>query len=196
MVTNVKVKGTKKATKALLKKLRAVGRKELTSKGMLKTVKKEILLPIKKSQSLPSGQKVKQFSTEWALKRRELAKYNKTDKYFNNFKSNLTFTGRFLRSFEISISKGLGSVRRLAGKIGLGTSKSFITYTIAPEGDHKAYAGRARGVRGKVRSNADIGKGQIAQGRDYTIIGKKMKTKLEKIIGSRIRRAFKKSLKV
>ncbi len=157
---------------------RKLARIAMTDQKLANSIKNQLLLPIKKNRLLPSGEKVKAFKTKWAKRRRRLATVNSTSKFFGNFISNLTFTGKFLSSFKAEINKG-----------------KLISYEIGPTGDHKGYK-LIKGGRGKSVPNEKIGEGQIAQRRDYTVVSNETKKAITKKIIGRIRREFKLKLNI
>lgn len=179
-MAKVRIRGIKNQKKLLRARAKRLGRIALTDQRLVNRFKNEIINPIRKDGILPDGSKVKGVKKSWVLQRTRLSKFNKVDKYYKRFFSNLTFTGQFLRSFRGKIFKG-----------------KKVSYLIAPTGFHRIYktsAENRRGKRKKKISNAELGGYLIEQGRDYTRLGKKMKRKLSKIALGRIRREFKLNL--
>lgn len=177
-MAKVKIRGIKRQARALEARAKRLARIAVTDQKLANTIKNRITRAISETGTLPSGQKVKGISSKWSKRRDRLSDFNKTGRGFSNSKSNLTFTGQFLRSFKATIEAGTRGIR----------------FIIGPEGEHKGYK-LVRGGRSKGSRNADIGQGQIDQGRDYTVISEKNRQQFLKLVIGRIRREFKLRLK-
>lgn len=193
MATKVKIKGLKGTMKKVGKRAKKIANKALQDEKLATRFKDIMINSIRKNGIMPSGQAVKPVTTAWKQRRNELARYNKTSKYYSPGASKLTFTGKFLTSFRARVVVGFfGRVR----------------YIIGPSGMHKPYnrpdkqtIDKAVGSRFQTTSdkrkeqkeveNTKIGKGQIKQGRDYTELGDDIKAEFRKAAIGRIRRAFK-----
>lgn len=172
-MVKVRVRGVNGQKKLIIARAKRLARIALSDPKAANVVKNMLLLPIKKTGILPSGQKAKGLSVEWAKRRRRLGKFNKTSKYFRNFFSNLTLSGRFLNSFKAKV-----------------ILKKKIGYVIAPTGTHKGYKLVKGGTSPSV-DNAVIGKGLVENGRDYTVISSENKKMIAKKLIGRIRRELK-----
>jgi len=177
-MARIKIRGLKKQAKLLQARAQRLAKVAVKDPKLGTRIKNLLLKPIQKDGTLPDGSRVPSISVAWAKRRRRLAQFNKVSKFYRTFFSNLTFTGQFLRSFQVSISKTSDGVR----------------YTIEPQGTHRGYK-QVRGGRSKKVANSKIGEGQIAQGRDYRVISERNLDKIEKAITGRIRRELKLRLK-
>lgn len=171
-----KVKFSPNFGKLTIARAKRLARVAITDSKLANRIKNKLILPIKKERKLPSGKKVPSNSKEWILHRRKLGMKNKTSKFFKNFVSNMTFTGRFLNSFKAKVSK-----------------KRLVTYEIGPEGSHRGYTG-VKGGKGKTVDNAKIGQGFIDRGVDYTVISERNKKEIAKSVKARIIKEFKLNL--
>lgn len=112
-------------------------------------------------------------------RRKELSKYNKTGKGYSAKKSNLTFTGRFLKSFRGKFVKGEGGIGLL--------------YIVGPRGTHPGYKlgkGKGAGKSGGL-TNEEIAEKQLKMGRDYKKAALKVKKKIVRLVNKAIKRALR-----
>lgn len=173
-----KFKNTDKVSAFIAARAARLARQAITDKSTARKIRGLFIRTIKKDLKLPSGEKVKSLKVNTAKRRRQLAKKNKTDKFYAPFKSNLTFTGRWLRSFIIEIKK-----------------EKNVKYILGPDGSHRGYV-NLDGTREESIGNIEIGGKLIASGRDYTKIGKDFKKEIQKILNTAVTRALRKSLKL
>jgi hypothetical protein len=160
--------------KSLPDKLLKIAKEAITDQKLADRLKNKILLEIKKNSTLPSGTTVNQISNEWQERREKLAVINKTSPYYGQNKSNMTFTGQFLNSFKAQIF--------LFGRA--------VQFVMSPIGMHKGYK-LIKGGKSKSVPNAEIGKGFIERGDDYTEISNEVKDEMTKSIKARILKEFK-----
>ena len=120
--------------------------------------------------------RLKPFTIE---KRKELSGFNKTGKGYRAKKSNLTFTGRFLKSFKGKFLKGEG---------GIG-----LIFSVGPRGTHPGYklgkgrkAGKSPGL-----TNQELAEKQLKMGRDYKKAGLKARGKIIRLVKKALKRALR-----
>jgi hypothetical protein len=159
-------------------RLSQLARKALENPKLANRLKNKITLNIKKMEKLPSGDKVPDISEGWRRRRAVLSNINKTDRFFSNSRSNMTFTGQFLKSFK-------GVIQRF------GKSVKLIVY---PDGIHKGYE-QVYGGRSDSVFNADIGRGFIDRGVDYRVISGETRKELAKSAKAAIIKEFKLNLR-
>lgn len=177
-MAKVKSSGFGDFAKFYVARTRRIVRQTIAEPRVAKMVKGLIVRNIQLRQRLPSDKRVKNLAASTVRSRRRLAENNKTSRFYAPAKSNLTFTGRFLRSLEVRITKG-----------------KKVKYTISPQGKHLGYK-NANGSRGKPVDNADIGRGLVRGGRDYTVVGPKTNEQISEIIRTQVLNAISRKLKL
>jgi hypothetical protein len=173
-------KNSQKLNGILGKKAGILARKALRDPKLAKRISNRLLLKIKKDGIKPG------LSFSWKVRRGELAKHNKTDRWYARAFSNLTFTGQFLKSFKAKIVE---KVNR--------TGRTKILFTTGPTGDHKPYKKTSEHVNfkeGETISNKQLGEYLIKGGRDYTEITPETKKQITKSLKSAILKEFKLNL--
>ena len=178
-----KIKLSDSLKKLLTKKPQELARKALLNPKLANRIKNKLLLPIKKSGTLPSGKSVKALSEAWIRRRGRLAQVNKTSTFYSQRSSNLTFTGSFLNSFKAIVVDKINK---------LGSTK--VVFSAFPSGEHISYKNIKKG-KSKSVSNEDLGKYLIDNGRDYTVISEQNKKQIAKSLKSAILKEFKLNLK-
>ena len=153
--------------------------KAISDPKLGRRIKNRIILAIKKEGFLPSSKRVKGLASSTIERRRQLSTVNKTDRFFKDFFSNLTFSGQFLRSFNFKLFQ----------------KNKRVIFDMGPEGDHKPYKGIRGKKVGKLTPNSEIGKGLIKGGRDYTVISGENSKKIAKSVKAAILKEFKLNLK-
>lgn len=176
-MAKTKIKGIERFNRSIRKRIQRSARKTITSERIAKRIRGLIIRGIKRDLTLPSGERVKSLTKSTAKRRRRLATVNRTDRFYAPFKSNLTFTGRFLKSMKVFVGK-----------------KKNVTYTIRPEGVHKGYK-LIRGGKSPDVTNAEVGAGLIDSGRDWTKVGDATKDEIKKIITKQVLREIRKAFK-
>lgn len=177
-MARIKITGLKKQAKLLQIRARRLARIAVSDPKLGRRIKTQLIDPIRRNGTLPNGERVPSISVAWAKRRRRLAQFNRVSPFYRAFFSNLTFTGQFLKSFQVEIEKTSNGVR----------------YTIEPTGTHRGYR-LVRGGRSPRVPMSKIGEGQIGQGRDYRVISQSNLDKIEKTIRGRIVRELKLRLK-
>jgi len=136
-------------------------KKKLETKKVLSEVNKQVQSALRENRYSPLALKT-------IKRRKRLATVNSTDPKYSSGRSNLTFTGEFIKSITARFTKGFG-------------------LNIKPRGKHRGYK-LINGGRSKSVNNADIARGQADQGRDIV-------TNLQDNIVKRIVKIFNKVLK-
>lgn len=170
-MAKVKVTGLNRVQKRLQKIL--VG--ALAGKEEVQQIKESVVNTLR-SGKLLDGSNIKGLKPGTVEQRRRLATVNRTGKGYSPGKSNLTFTGQFLKSFVASIERGARG----------------IIIKVSPSGIHRGYK-RLRGGRGKATTNQKIAAGQKAQGRDITAIGPKKSKEIRNIFVRLLRRSIRRN---
>ena len=140
--------------------------KELQSDGFSKKVRDEIVNKVQKDAfRFKTGKRFRKLKPSTIERRKQLARYNKTDEHYQADKPNVTFTGRLLRSVKNRVNaKG-----------------SSIVMKIDVSGSHAPYKGK-NGEIGKRKSNKEI-RGYLADiGRDPLELSKKANRNLIRIL--------------
>lgn len=159
-------------------------KKAIAEPKLARRIKNRIILDIRKSL-LPSGNNVPDLKDSTIRARERLAKYNKTDsRWFSPHQSNLTFTGKFLRSFEAIIKLVGGKVIFDMGP----NDKTRRPYKTSSER-------RKKKKNQKSLTNAQLGQHLIDGGRDYTDISEENQQKIAKSVKAAILKEFKLNLK-
>ena len=127
------------------------------------------------SYNWKTGKSFKALAPSTIERRKKLSKYNKTHSDYSPSKSNLTFTGRLLKSVKTRI---------------IARSKSII-FRIDVSGSHAPYKGKGK-TYGKRVANKVIRDGLAKQGRDPLAINRSSKKKLGRIIAAIIQERLNK----
>lgn len=126
-----------------------------------KEAAKIILNDIKTGKDPATGKAYKALQPSTIKRRKQLAKYNKTSPEYSPRRSNLTFTGEFLKSFRSKIIKKAGG---------------FVV-SIFTKGKHRGYINKS-GKRSKRVENEKILEGQQGMGRNPLAISQKTERKI------------------
>ena len=175
---SLRFKNLDRSSKFYKARIKRIARQVLGSDQAAKKIRGIVIRGIKQDAELPTDASVPNISEQWRKRRSKLATQNRTDRFYSSNVSNMTFTGRFLRSFKITIAKS-----------------KRIMYRLGPQGKHRGYK-NLNGTRGKSVKNEDIGKGMIKSGRDWTKLGPKTKRKMEKVLATAILRRLRKDLRL
>lgn len=173
-----KYKGIDKAAARIALRASKLAREAVQDPKLAKKLRDRIILGIRKSSLLPSGQPVPSVGTRWKKRRNTLAMAGqRTNRWYTPGGSNLTFSGQFLNSFQAKIVR-------------FGVSTRLI---ITPEGDHKGYK-LVKGGQSKGAKMRDIARGQIERGADYRTVSNDLRKSLAKSVKARILKEFKLNL--
>jgi hypothetical protein len=184
MVTKTKIgKGLRDL---LLSKPKKLALRAIENPKLARRIKNRILLDISKNSLLPSGDNVDELTDATIRNRIRLARFNKTGKWYSAYKSNLTFTGAFLRSFTATLFKRGKNVIFDMGPSDT-IRKSYKT--------SKKRRKKKTGDTSEPLTNAELGKHLIEGGRDYTVISEENARNISKSVKAAILKEFKLNLK-
>lgn len=142
--------------------------------------RKDIVATIIQAKEPATGQpfKNREITTEWRDRKKKLAGSNAPlDGPAGSGKlARLVFTGQWIKSFVSKIVKNQGK-----NKIEIG-----------PSGEHQPYVNAEGKTVGKVVDNEVIGKGQLAQGRNWLGVTERTQQTLIKLVRTYIRRELTK----
>lgn len=118
-------------------------------------------------------QALEPLSPGWIKDRERLSAFNRVGAGYSAAKSNLTFTGDFLRALKANISS-------------TGVVLMFM-------GTHKGYKTSKKGKRGGagVTNMSDIAVWQAKEGRDVLGVDEPLKVKIREAVARHLRRAFR-----
>jgi len=139
----------------------------------LQSIASDLVKDIQSGKNPKTGRAYKGLKSSTIKRRKVLSKVNRTSSKYSPSKSNLTFTGNFLKSIKAKLTKQ-------------GNSKTII---IEPTGIHPGY-NLVRGGKSSPVSNKTIAEGQEAMGRNVITFSKKRVQQIRKKIQQLLRRAF------
>lgn len=126
-----------------------------------KVLQNNIRLEINQGISPETGSPFKPISKSWSDERDRLSEFNKTARGYQSGKSNLTFTGQFIKSIKFKIVSILG----------------IKTIEVGAKGARKGYKYSKGGKRSKAPTNEQLGAYLKEQGRDpYGVSGRARKS--------------------
>jgi len=156
--------------------VKALFQRVITNKQMLNEIGKTLIQDIKtttqkEGKSIPNKvTDLKLLKERWIIRKTKLAKTNHTDEFYEEGKSNLTFTGQLLNSIVFNI-----------------VSKGKLLFTFS--GTHEGYVSES-GKKGKNISNEKLAKYVAEQGRSFFGVRPVMRSRVSRVVKTYMKRAI------
>jgi hypothetical protein len=169
------IKFDKKSADKLEGNVRAAFQKVIRSQAMLNEVGQLVVTDVveqtRNEKSIPLKKDLRLLKEKWITRKSKIVDTNQTSPFYEEGKSNLTFTGQLLNSFTWAI-EGVGKIRLFF------------------QGTHQPYKNIDGTTSGKSISNEDLAKYVADGGRPFVGVRPAIKRRVNRIVKTYLKRAL------